>query len=176
MEKKTSLKLLTGATAINTAINSIQNRSKKLAQDIHVCAVSCLMHADQHGDITLAARLVQALPDMTRKNALLDWLQAFGKFGWDADAKALTFDKTKKTNKEGACETPFWVFKPETEYKPFDLKAELARLVAKATKAAEKGDARDSIPPHMLAVLKQAAATAEAQAPANTDEKAQEAA
>lgn len=176
MATEKTFKTLAGAAAINAAISSIQGRGKKLALDIHICAVSTLLHADQHGDITLAAKLVQALPDFSRRNALLDWFQAFGKFGWDADAKALTFDKTKKTQRIEAIETPFWDFKPEAEYKPFVLAAELKKLVDKAVKAQERGDKRDAIPPHILCILKQAASQAAAVEPANSDDTEQAAA
>mgnify|MGYP000654553662 CR=1 FL=1 len=60
---KVELKLLTGASAINTAITSISKRGKSLEKDIHVAAVSCLIHADKHGDITLAEKLVQGYLD-----------------------------------------------------------------------------------------------------------------
>ena len=140
---KVELKLLTGASAINTAIASISKRGKSLEKDIHVAAVSCLIHADKHGDITLAEKLVQAVPSLARKNALRDWFIAHGKFDYDAKAKQFKFDKASTTLVEEATVTPFWQFKPEVEYKPFDLDAAIQNTLKRALKAVENGDTVD---------------------------------
>ena len=148
---KMNFTLLDGATAINTAIASIQTRGKSLEKDIHIAAVSCLNHADLHGDITLATKLVQAVPNSTRKNALRDWFLAHGKFSYDMKAKGFSYDKTKETQLEVAITTPFWEFKPEPEYIPFDMKAALLQLVAKAEKAVAKGE---DVPTESLEALR----------------------
>ena len=137
---KIEIKLLDGSTAINTAIDSIKTRGKSLEKDIHVAAVSCLVHADKHGDITLAEKLVQAVPSLARKNALRDWFIAHGKFNYDAKSKSFTYDKTSETLVEEATVTPFWEFKPEVEYKPFDLDAAVQTVLKRAVKAMERGD------------------------------------
>lgn len=142
MTKKT-FKILTGASEIDKAITSIATRGKKLENDIHKAAVSCLNHADLHGDITLAIKLVQAVPTMARKNALQDWFLNFGKFGYDTANKVLTFDKKKVTMLEDAIAVPFWEFKPEPEYKPFDMQASIMAVINKAQKAIEKGEEVD---------------------------------
>lgn len=136
----TTFKLLTGATAINTAITSIQTRGKSLERDIHIAAVSCLNHAELHGDITLAEKLVQAIPQLARRNALRDWFLAHGKFSYDMTAKSFTYKKDAVTQLEAAITTPFWEFKAEVEYKPFDMQAAVLQLVARAEKAMEKGE------------------------------------
>lgn len=140
---KVELKLLTGASAINTAIASISKRGKSLEKDIHVAAVSCLIHADKHGDITLAEKLVQAVPSLARKNALRDWFIAHGKFDYDAKAKQFKFDKASTTLVEEATVTPFWDFKPEKEYIPFDLDKAIDTIIKRASKAIENGDKLD---------------------------------
>lgn len=143
--------MLEGAKAIDTAIKSISRRGKTLERDIHVAAVSSLNHAELHGDITLAQKLVDAIPTMARKNALKDWFLAHGKFSYDMANKALTYNKNGVTLLQEAIETPFWVFKPEAEYKPFDINTAVAQLVHRAEKAVEKGE---KVPTQKLEALR----------------------
>ena len=151
----TKFKLLDGTKAINTAIDSIKTRGKSLDKDIHQAAVSCLDHAEQHGDITLAEKLVKALPNSSRRNALRDWFMAYGKFNYDMKSKGFTYDKEAVTNLEQAIVTPFWEFKPEIEYVPFNLKEQITRILVKAEKAIEKGE---EVATEDLATLRQLAA------------------
>lgn len=137
---KPAFAILDGAKAIEKAIVSIASRGKTLERDIHKAAVSCLNHADLHGDITLANKLVEAVPTMSRKNALRDWFMAFGKFGYDAQNKALSYAKGGVTLLDDAIETPFWAFKPEAEYVPFDITKAVTQLIQRAEKAVERGD------------------------------------
>lgn len=139
-QTKATFKLLEGVAIISKAITSLQTRGKKYESDLHQTAVSCLNHAGKHGDITLANRLIEAIPTLTRKNALKDWFLAFGKFKWDAETKKLAYDKTKATLLEEAIDMPFWSFKSEPEYKPFDFNAAIQAVLAKAKKAKEKGE------------------------------------
>ena len=137
---KATFKIIDGAKAIDTAIKSINTRGKSLERDIHVAAVSCLVHADKHGDVTLAQKLVDAVPSLARKNALRDWFIAHGKFDYDMTNKALTFNKKGTTLTDEAIATPFWEFKQEAEYKPFNLEAAVLQLVKRAESAIEKGE------------------------------------
>jgi len=113
---KATFNIIEGAKAIDTAIKSIATRGKRLERDIHVAAVACLVHADKHGDVTLAQKLVDAIPSLARKNALRDWFIAHGKFDYDATNKTLAFNKKGTTLVEEAIATPFWEFKQEAEY------------------------------------------------------------
>lgn len=132
--------VLNGAEAISTAIASIAKRGKALDKDIHAAAVSTLIHADKHGDITLANKLIEALPASQRKNALRDWFCTFGKFSYNTETKALAFNREAVTMTDKATQTPFWVLKPEAEYVPLNVVKELERLIARAGKAEERGD------------------------------------
>lgn len=153
--KPVAFKMLDGAKAIDTAIKSIASRGKTLEKDIHQAAVSCLVHADKHGDITLASKLVDAVPSLARKNALRDWFIAHGKFSWSMEAKAFTFNKQAVTQLEAAIATPFWEFKTEAEYKPFNMEAAVLQLVKRAESAIEKGE---KVPTEKLAQLRKLAA------------------
>ena len=145
-----AMKMLTGKEAIIKAITSIMKRGKALDKDIHVAACSTLNHAELHGDITLANRLLEAMPNSARKNALRDWYTAFGKFSYDITSKAMIYDKTKTTELNKAINTPYWEFKPETAYVPFDAIEAIQNLIKRAEKAIAHGD---SVPEGFIASL-----------------------
>lgn len=134
------IKILTGADTIKAAIASINKRGKAFDKDVHIAAVSCLVHADKHGDITLANKLIEALPASQRKNALRDWFLAFGKFNYDAQNKVFTFNGEATTQAAEAINTPFWEFKPEAVYVPFNAVAFLNSAIKRVENAAAKGE------------------------------------
>jgi hypothetical protein len=135
-----SYKLYEGDKAINNVISSIKNHSKKLDNTIHITALSVINHIEKHGDITLAQKLVSAVPGSSRKAALNDWLLKFGKLNYDTEKKTLTFARDKKTNLEGGMETPFWELEVATEYKPYDVIKALEAIYRKANQAKARGD------------------------------------
>lgn len=149
-QPKAAFKMLEGAQSINKAITGLQRRGKQFEKDLHVTAVSVLNHAHAHGDVTLAIKLVDSLPSLTRKNALRDWLIAFGPFAYDAEGKKLKLNRKANTNLEGAIATPFWEFKQEAAYVPFDLVAKLQKVWKDAHKAQERGD---KLPKELMAQL-----------------------
>ena len=142
------MKLITEVKAIDMAIKSIQSRGAKLQKDIHVCAVSCLAHIEKHGDITLLNRLMGALPSGWRANAIKAWAEDFGKVNWDNTQKAFVYDKSKKSNIEGAIATSPEEYKPEAEYKPMDLAEAIKALVKKA--ADRVGSENDNVPEELF--------------------------
>lgn len=138
------LTLLNTANDIGKAITSVIRRVAKLDKDLHVIASSILMHADKHGDITLANKLIDAMPKSARKNAMRDWFIAHGKFAWDEKNKNLAYAKSKSTLYDESQQRPFFAFTAEPEYKPFDMDAAIASLLKRAEKAIENGDAVDT--------------------------------
>ncbi len=69
-------------------IDRIRKIGSALQQEIHVVAVSTLAHIRDHGDYTLAVRLLDALPNGQRVKALAHW---FGHFS--GGAAKFAFDK-----------------------------------------------------------------------------------
>lgn len=134
------MKIITGAEGISKGIASISKRGKAFERDVHCLAVSTLIHADKHGDVTLANKLIDALPASQRKNALRDWYLAFGKFKYDEKNKALGFNGAAGTQTDKAIETPFWEFKPEQEYVPFNAIKAVENLLKRIDNAKNKGD------------------------------------
>jgi hypothetical protein len=58
-------------------IVTIANGAKSLQTDIHETAVSCLAHVRDHGDTTLAVRLLAVLPSGQRRNTLAQWFKVY---------------------------------------------------------------------------------------------------
>lgn len=139
------------AAEINKAIASIATRGKKLDADIQTAGLSILNHANEHGDSTLADKLVQALPKGSRKLALVEWMLAFGKLRLldkanPEDAARIAagaffaYDKAKRTDLESAGAKPWFDFKPEAPVlTAFDAQAAVQGVLAKLSKAVAGG-------------------------------------
>src|SRR5690606_28981785 len=72
------MKILQTAAEVAKAIVSIASRGATPDGDIHTAGVAVLYHAAEHGDATLADKLVHAMPKGGRKLALVEWMLAFG--------------------------------------------------------------------------------------------------
>lgn len=150
--------LITEAAKLTAALDTIKTSGAKLEQLVHTAAVSSMHHADQHGDIGFMTRLIDVLPGFARRNALIAWAIAFGKFKPSEDGKSVEYDKFGKTDLSAAEKTPFWEFKPEPAFQPFDLQAELAKLLKRAEKSLK--DERNSIDSDDLIAVRELAAKA----------------
>lgn len=139
------------ATEINKAIASIAARGKKLDADIQTAGLSILNHVQEHGDSTLADKLVLALPKGSRKLALTEWLLAFGKLrilsktnpddaARIAGGAIFAYDKTKSTDLESASAKPWFDFKPEPDVlTAFDAQSAVQAVLTKLAKAQAGG-------------------------------------
>lgn len=143
------MQILKTAAEVNKAIASIANRGAKLDADIHKVGVSVLSHASEHGDTTLADKLVHAMPKGGRKLALVEWLLAFGqlaKLDPKADKDAIAagrlfkLDRARKLQLDEAIATSWTEFKKEADpLIAFDAQAAVKSVLSRLTKAAEKG-------------------------------------
>lgn len=105
---------------VSKMIASIAKRAAKLDVDIHIAAIQCMLHAQEHGDVTLIDRLVNSLGKSHRKLGLMIWVTGFSPIAWNGDGKVgLLKEGVNKTfvpfNIEGADETPFWAYEPSNE-------------------------------------------------------------
>lgn len=134
-----------GAAVINKEIASIAKAGKKLDDRIQAAGLSVLNHVGEHGDVTVAAGLLAAMPNGSRRKALVEWMLAHGKLIVNTDKatqKELPFlhAKDKETLLEKAAETPWWEFAPEAKVlEAFDFQAALKQLLARADREAAKG-------------------------------------
>lgn len=128
-----ALKLLVNVKDIETAILAIHKTGQTLQQSIHVTACSVLKHLGEHGDVRLAAKLIAAMPEMGRANALCDWFAAFGPVIFD-EKRQPNFVQGKATKLGDAMGNPFWKFKPELPYQPVDVVSAIEKLIQRLTK------------------------------------------
>lgn len=142
-----TMTLIKGATEIEKSLKSLYARGAKLDADIHRVGVSILAHASEHGDTTLADRLVTSLPKGSRKLALVEWMLAYGqvaKLDPKADKDAIAagrlfkLDRSKKYDEAGAIAESWVEFKPEADVlTAFDAQAAVASVVKRLKKATE---------------------------------------
>lgn len=131
-----AIKLLVGVKAIEDALMSIHRRGQTLQQDIHVAACSVLQHLGQHSDIRMVAKLFNAMPEASRKNAMRDWFAAFGPVTFDGDTPV--FVPGGKVKLGDAMANPFWKFSPEKPYQAIDVAALIASTIKKLEKDAKE--------------------------------------
>lgn len=148
-------KLITDKAKLNAAIESIARRGKRFDNDVQTAALSCMHHHANHGDVTLTNRLVEAMPNGSRVNALRAYIETFSAVAWDEEAKAFKHDKTRKHRLDAASETTWVEFKPEAAYKPIDDPMEaLSNLIGRFDKDREQLGDKSKVDPAMLDALK----------------------
>lgn len=128
--------------ALTKAIDSVVTRHAEFEAELHKVACSALQHSIKHHNTDPIDRLVRGLGGSVRRNALIAWAVAFGECQPAEDGKGIEHCK-KDGDLSAAMAKPFWDFKPEPAFQPFDLGAELAKLIKKAEKAAK--DDRNNI-------------------------------
>ena len=143
--------IIKGTDAILTAIACIAPRGKKLDADIQTAGLSVLAHADEHGDTTLADKLLAAMPKGSRKLALVEWMLAFGKVQvLDKNnpkhaariklGQVMMYAKDKSTDLDAAMEKAWYEFKPEPAVvDAFDVQAAVKAIMARMGKAVASG-------------------------------------
>ena len=157
------MKLYNTDEMIHKAIASVLKRGVSLQKDIHVVACSILRVWNTSGDVSKAVSqtnaLVEAMPGMSRKNALKSWVEAHAGFVWNTDENQFVYNakRTKIADDDvrQGIDTPFWDFKPEPEYKPFDLEKVLDAVIDRADKRVKDGVKKsDNIKSDRLKALK----------------------
>lgn len=148
----------TSATAIRANIATVHATGKQLEKLAHETALAILQHVETYGEVSLANKLVEALPDMSRRNSLKQWFMEYGKMTYSMKKKQLVFKKDFVTDIPGGTATPFWKLVKEEEFKPFDLTKKVESLLKAAENAEAEADERNKIDPTLLARLKAAIA------------------
>lgn len=146
-------------------IDDVCTNHKKVEGQIHVAAVSCLFHANEHRNADMMMRLMAGLGGSIRRNALIAWAVEFGKLEATVDGKSVQFaekahegDDVKlywEKRLELAMNKPFWDFKPEAPFQAFDLNAQIQKLIKAAEKASN--DERNNVPQMELLALRKLA-------------------
>lgn len=140
-------KLPRGEAAINKAIASIKVRGVKLQNDVHIAACAVLQHLIELGnnDVRIVGRFMDALPASYRTNAMRDWFSAHGPIAWEKNKavfnSAFNLAEQEASFRQGVRD-PFWLFSPEAEYQPINVKAKLDQLIKALVKDQEKTGAK----------------------------------
>jgi hypothetical protein len=121
---------------IRTAITEIGASGRGLQDKIHTVAVSCLAHIAKHGDTTLGASLLAALPSGQRVKTLALWFKTFsnGKAQYSADKAGVWTCKLDKDRTEAdfdlvaADATQFGDLVPEKDPSPLTMAKFLAMV------------------------------------------------
>jgi len=110
--------------------NTIIIKKVGIKQDnmIHVTAVGCLNHIEEHGDISLLNNLLDALPRSGRLQGFVIWCVDHGKVDYVSQTNKFTYNKAKKTKTEGIL--PFWLYTKEVKpISPMDLDKRILSLL-----------------------------------------------
>ena len=89
------------------AINSIRRRGAYLDQAIWSTAVGCVAHAQEHGDVTLFGDLVSAMPNGSRVERLIQWVQYAAPIML-VDGKGAKVDKSRVKSGEFYADRSNW--------------------------------------------------------------------
>jgi hypothetical protein len=128
-----AIKLIEGESAIKKALESIKTRGASLQRDIHVAACSVLSHVGKHKDVRLVTKLLESMPDMSRKNALKAWFEHHGPVAFSEKGE-IKYAPENRMLLGNAMAKPFWVFKPEAAYVPMDVAASFDSFIKKLEK------------------------------------------
>lgn len=132
------MELIKDSKTLGALIGSIAKRGVKLDEDIHLAACSALYHAEQHGDTTLATKLIESMPKSGRAKALVHWFVTFGMLAWKKDnAFGLDKGKSKVWDVESAIAKPFWELLPEPEVKELTIEALVKMVKGRIERAIE---------------------------------------
>ena len=132
------MELIKDSKKVMVLINKIAKVGKQLDLDIHLAACSCLDHAEKHGDVTLATKLIEAMPKSGRGKALVSWFTTYGKLAFKKDNTfSLDKGKSKKWDVETAIATPFWELIPEPDVKELTIEALIGFVKSKIEKATD---------------------------------------
>ena len=132
---------------VNAQIKSIQGKNIKLKEQIHNVAVSIIGHGVEHGDATLATRLIEATKGLDRQ-ALITYFEDIGCFKWNKKEAQFRINKSRKDSMVfdeaylNSEEVKRWYdyTRDAKELKSaFDLEARVASLLTQLTTVAEEG-------------------------------------
>lgn len=137
---------LTTRHGIDAAIIAIGHSASAVQNDVQQVGLAVMQHIDKHGEVSLAVKLVQALPEGQRRDSLVQWFLLFSKAALNKDKSSkaerpLVFDKEKETDLEGATGTPW--FKAKKAANPYtealDVQKEVKRLLKRIGDASAQG-------------------------------------
>lgn len=151
----TTQMLLTGTTALAEGISKLKGHSREWHKLTQQVAASAVVHAHTTGDIRPLDACLRAMPAGSKTNNMRQYFLNFAPVKWSDTTKKFKFVDTRKVvgivegadndlltavlNKHWSSCGPV---EKADNFKPYDLKAKLLRLVLDANKALE-GENKD---------------------------------
>lgn len=129
----------------NAAIQNIKITGKALDAAVQDVGMSVLQHVETNREVSLAIKLLNALPKGARRAALVAWFTNYGMISVNTDKatakdRPFVFNADAKTDLEEAAAKPWYKAAPERPVSEmFDFQAALAALLKKAEKAEQAG-------------------------------------
>lgn len=134
--------LINDRNTLSGKIDSCARSDATLRERIAVAAASAFAHAAEHGDLTLASKLVNRVKTASTKAALRRYFAHFGPISWNK--KEQQFRKVKKGGAfdPAALDTYFDAELPKAEREPaaYDRNKVLAQQIKSLTTAMERAD------------------------------------
>jgi hypothetical protein len=133
-----AMKLLTTAGSIETGLKAFFTAGQTLQATSHMLACSVLQHVGKHSDVRLVDTMLAAMPEFSRKTALMIWFAKFGPITFDATTNKASFVKGGKTLLGDAMGTPFWKLTKDVKYEPIVIDKFIAAMIKKLTRDAKE--------------------------------------
>lgn len=142
---------------INQKSLALGKRGKTWASDVHKHAMVIIRHISEHGDVTIADTLCNAMPKGTSANSLRSWFEMYGGCTYNNEKKAFGKRKDFSFDFDAADAEPWYDLHKEVEYKSIDseklLQGVLARMKAALEDTDRAGKVSDKINPLHIEAL-----------------------
>lgn len=142
---------------INQKSIALGKRGKNWAQDVHKHAMVIIRHIADHGDVTIADTLCNAMPKGTSANSLRAWFEMYGGCSYNNEKKAFGKRKDFTFDFDAADAEPWYDLHKEQAYKSIDssklLQGVLNRLKSALEDEERAGKVKDNINPLHIEAL-----------------------
>lgn len=134
---------------INAKLKAVAKNRDKINNELQTVAVSIIGHACEHGDTTLADRLLDAMGKGLDRQAMVLFLEDLGPFQFDKASGKFKLSKKKRAEMEfdeeflmsDECQKWYEYAKDKTALaSSFDLEAKVAALLKSLKKKREDGE------------------------------------
>ena len=112
----TDMTIKTSSQAVNRAIKAVKATGDKYNQSVQTAIVLVVRHANDYGDCTGAARLLDAMPRSNRRQLVVDHFAQYSPINVTKDSKTGGFKATLRKPFYDKAET-----KPDENYRPFNI-------------------------------------------------------
>lgn len=139
------------SSEITKRLASIKRTSGKLQDDIHHVACHIVGHALEHGDVTLADKLLDAMGAGARGQAMIAYLETFGPFRFETKSGVFALNRQKKADMLAEHSANAWVdnllagvkwydYTKERKQSIYDVEKMVVGIINAASSKVNKGE------------------------------------